>query len=104
MFRCQKCDTVVPAGIRSHKIVLQTRTREYESRGPDPSERRRFSRGRGPRTKKQKYDRGGHGTEIVREIMVCPKCAQEHAEQEAAAAAAASDAAMLETPTVATEA
>ena len=76
MFICQNCQTVVPAGTRSTKIVVQTREREYESRGPDPSERR-F---RGPRPRRRDYDRGGHGTEIVREIMVCPKCAEEMGE------------------------
>jgi len=75
MFRCQNCDRIVPAGVRSNKIVVQIRRKEYAARGPDPSERRRYPRGRGPR-KKQKYDRGGAGHEIVREIMVCPECAK----------------------------
>lgn len=96
MFRCQQCDTVVPAGTRSNKIVTQTRSKVYESRGPDPSERRgRYPRGRG-RPKKKEYDRGGTGTEIVREIMVCPKCAEElnaEIERERQAALAAAEAA-----------
>jgi hypothetical protein len=74
MFRCQNCDKVVPTSTRSSKIVVQIREKEYRSRGSDPSERRRYPRGRGPR-KKVKFDRGGAGHEIVREIMVCPECA-----------------------------
>ena len=89
MFRCQNCDTVVPAGTRSSKIIVETRAKEYAPRGADPSERRRrFPRGRGPR-KKQKYDRGGTGREIVREKMVCPKCAESMSAEIAAAAAEA---------------
>lgn len=82
MFRCQMCDTVVPAGTRSSKVVMATRTRVYEPRGQDPRERRggRSFRGRrGPR-KKKPYDKGGEGTEIVRELSVCPKCAAENAD------------------------
>lgn len=81
MFRCQMCETVVPAGTRSTKVVVATRARVYEARGQDPRERRggRVFRGRrGPR-KKKPYDKGGQGTEIVRELSVCPSCAVEHA-------------------------
>jgi hypothetical protein len=77
MFRCQKCGTVVPANVRTHKIVVATRPKTYEPRGQDPSERRgrsRFQRGRRIR-KRKPYDKGGQGTEIVRELSVCPKCA-----------------------------
>ncbi|HUG90738.1 MAG TPA: hypothetical protein VML55_07895 [Planctomycetaceae bacterium] len=76
MFRCQKCDTVVPQGVRSQKIVVQTRTRQYAARGTRPSEwrptRRRF-----PVARTQPYDKGGEGTEIVKELLVCPACARE---------------------------
>ncbi|GAB4160405.1 MAG: hypothetical protein Tsb009_37710 [Planctomycetaceae bacterium] len=87
MFRCQSCNTVVPPRTRSQKIVVQTRQRIYEPRGVDPSERR-GGRGRGRSTrKKQAYDKGGQGTEIVRELMVCPNCAEKMtAEAEAKAA------------------
>lgn len=80
MFRCQMCDTIVPAGIRSAKVVVATREKVYEPRGQDPRERRggRGFRGRrGPR-KKKPYDKGGRGVEIVRELAVCPGCATEH--------------------------
>ncbi len=98
MFRCQKCGTVVAANVRSTKIIVASRPRFYEPRGQDPSERRgrvpRFRRG-GRRVRKRKpYDKGGQGTEIVRELSVCPKCAAEFAvEAEAAAEAAALEAA-----------
>jgi len=97
MFRCQKCGTVVAANVRSTKIVVASRPRTYEPRGQDPSERRgrvpRFRRGRRVR-KRKPYDKGGQGTEIVRELSACPKCAAEFAvEAEAAAEAAALEAA-----------
>lgn len=80
MFRCQMCNTVVPPNTRSTKIVVATRSRTYEPRGQDPRERRggpRSFRGRrGPR-KRKPYDKGGEGSEIVRELSVCPGCAAE---------------------------
>lgn len=98
MFRCQKCGTVVPAGVRTNKVVVASRPRVYEPRGQDPSERRgrvRFQRGR--RVKKRKsYDKGGQGTEIVRELSVCPKCAAEFA----AAAEAAAESERASSPEV----
>ena len=81
MFRCQMCDTIVPAGTRSTKVVVATRQKIYEPRGQDPRERRggRSFRGRrGPR-KRSPTTRGGTGTEIVRELSVCPSCAAERA-------------------------
>ena len=100
MFRCQKCETVVPANVRTTKVVMASRPRIYEPRGQDPSERRgrvpRFRRGRRVR-KRKPYDKGGQGTEIVRELSVCPKCAAEFAvEAEAAAEAAALEATQIE--------
>jgi hypothetical protein len=82
MYRCQMCDKVVPSGTRATKLVVATRERTYESRGQDPRERRgaRPFRGRrGPR-KKKPYDKGGQGTEIVRELSVCPACAAANAD------------------------
>lgn len=90
MYRCQLCQTVVPPKQRSTKVVLKTRPRTYDPRG---TEAREF-RGRGPRRgmprKRPQYDKGGVGTEIVQEAMVCPKCAETfRAEQQAQAEAAA---------------
>jgi hypothetical protein len=74
MFRCELCDTIVPARTPATKIVLQTRPRTYEPRGGDRNERRGFRGRRGPR-KRPPFDKGGVGTEIVREASVCPRCA-----------------------------
>ncbi len=93
MFRCQKCDTIVPAGTRTSKVVVATRPRTYDARGQDPSERRgrgRFVRGKKVR-KRKPYDKGGAGTEIVRELSVCPRCAEEMNAEIAAQNAAASE-------------
>jgi hypothetical protein len=82
MYRCQLCNKVVPSSTRTTKLVVATRERVYEARGQDPRERRgpRTFRGRrGPR-KKKPYDKGGQGTEIVRELSVCPSCAIAHAD------------------------
>ncbi len=78
MFRCQMCKTIVPAGVPTSRIVVATRSKVYASRGSDPTERGgpRFRRGR-PVRKRKPYDRGGEGTEIVREVAVCPKCASQ---------------------------
>ena len=77
MFRCQKCGTIVGQGVRSQKIIVQTRSRQYAARGSRPMEwrpaRRRF-----PAPRKQAYDKGGEGTEIVKELTVCPACAREY--------------------------
>ncbi len=95
MFRCQLCQTVVPAGTRTTKIVVATRKKFYSSRGSAPQ--MGGPRFRGRRTEPAKpYDKGGVGTEIVREASVCPDCALKHdlqakieeQKQEAAATAA----------------
>lgn len=88
MFRCQICQQTVPPKTRQHKVTLITRPKVYASRGPDPTERRRF-RGRG-RPKAEPRDRGGTGHEIVQEISVCPKCAADCQQQQAERAAAES--------------
>jgi hypothetical protein len=79
MFRCQMCDAVVPQGVRSQKIVVQTRSRQYAARGSRPMEWRPNRGRRGPPVRTQPYDKGGEGTEIVKELQVCPNCAREHA-------------------------
>lgn len=88
MFRCQLCDRVVGPGTRTHKVVTQTREKEYAARGRPP--RAWQPRRGGPRMRSSKptaYDKGGQGREIVQELMVCPDCArrfeQEHPQEEA---------------------
>lgn len=77
MFRCQMCDRVVPAGVRSQRIVIETRAKEYSPRNQKP-ERRSWGR-RGRPVYRRVYDKGGHGHEIVREVSVCPECAEQYA-------------------------
>ena len=79
VFRCDRCNAVAPAGTRETKIVVETRSRVYESRGGMTREMPRSRRPMGRRARRQStFDKGGTGTEIVREISVCPRCAQEH--------------------------
>lgn len=77
MFRCQICQTVVPKRTATHKIVVESRPKEYAERGTHPRERR-FSRSRFARPQKQEYDKGGAGTEIVQELSACPDCAAKY--------------------------
>lgn len=81
------CGSVVPHGIRSHKIVVNTREKTYEPRGTRPRERRPWQRGRRGQssTRRQVYDKGGHGREIVRELVVCPDCAKKYEQRQQAA-------------------
>ena len=74
MFRCQKCGTVVPAGVRCNKIVVASRPKTYPSRGSDRTQRR-F---RGQKAKPGSYDKGGTGHEIAQELNVCEACAEAH--------------------------
>ena len=39
---------------------------------------RHHRRFRGKQKRRQSYDKGGEGTEIVQELMVCPECAKQH--------------------------
>lgn len=89
MFRCELCDSVVPAGTRATRVVISTRQKTYESRGQSPSGRGGRGGGRrGGRTRKKEFDKGGSGTEIVREAAVCPKCAERYRRQREEAEAA----------------
>ena len=87
MFRCDRCNSVVPAGVRETKIVVETREKVYESRGGSSREFPRSRRPMGRRARRQQsFDKGGVGSEIVREIAVCPKCAEAHRAEVAAMA------------------
>ncbi len=100
MFRCQLCQSVVPAGTRSTKVILVTREKTYGERGGGGRDaarggfRKRGGGGRRNASPKKNYDKGGQGTEIVREAMACPRCAEDHQrklDQEAAAVAIANE-------------
>lgn len=74
-YRCQRCQTLVPRGTRAIRLVVESRAKVYASRG----QRRDEGRGFRPRFggfDRQPHDKGGEGHEIVRELIVCPKCAE----------------------------
>jgi len=70
MYRCEVCDRVTESGTPSNRIVIETRPTEYPHREKvhwhPPTDR-----GQG----KWVDDPGGVGTEVVREIRMCPECA-----------------------------
>ncbi len=77
MFRCQICGQVAPAGMRANKVVVASRSRTYAPVGSDRENFRSPMRGRQRfRSPKKKYDKGGHGTEIVQELIACASCAE----------------------------
>ncbi|MFV0444262.1 MAG: hypothetical protein ACK5Q5_11895 [Planctomycetaceae bacterium] len=76
MYRCQLCQTVLPAGTPEGHVVVERRAKSYPSR---ELHRPRSSRRAGRlfvKRSSQAFDRGGEGWEIVREITVCPEMAQ----------------------------
>jgi len=71
MFRCQLCAKQTLPGARAHRRVTQTRATDYPARErahfvvePDAPKKKRSRR-------KKADDPGGHGSEIVRELLVC---------------------------------
>lgn len=61
MFNCEKCGLTTAPGIPQKKFAAARRVKSYPVR-------QRANRSDAP-------DNGGLGTETVREIAVCPKCA-----------------------------
>ena len=68
MYKCQMCQRTIPPRTRAHRIVVETRPRQYPFR---PKANRVIVDGR----EKFVDDPGGEGWEIVREAIVCPECA-----------------------------
>lgn len=66
MFICQKCGSVVGPGVSPIKKVVETRTKEYPQRWSYDEQGNR----------KDMIDKGGTGTEIVREETLCQECAK----------------------------
>lgn len=68
MYRCDRCHTVVPPRTPARRLVVETRIVEHP-----------YRMGAGERLvdgKRKKYDDpGGTGSQIVREQVVCPACA-----------------------------
>jgi len=77
MYRCDVCDRVVPANTPCTRIVVETRAVEYPER-EDAHWTPPSAGGKG----KWIDDPGGSGTEIVRELRVCPDCAAARAMKE----------------------
>jgi hypothetical protein len=71
MYKCQVCQQVIPANTKSHRIVVETRVREYPFR-------KHVNRIKDERKVYYTNDEGGIGREIVREIIACPDCAATH--------------------------
>lgn len=71
MFRCEKCGEIVPAGTSAQSVIVQSRSKEY----PERTESQPTGRSRYPR--ERTVDKGGEGREIVRELKVCPRCANQ---------------------------
>ena len=73
MYRCENCDTVPAPGTPSRQVAVKWRTREYPERTRD------VPIGRRGRSRRVTIDPGGTGREIVRELTLCPDCADQHA-------------------------
>ena len=69
MFRCQNCGTVVPPRTKTRSAIVQRRPMEYEERSAEVQ-------GRRGRARTRIIDRGGFGHEIIRELKICPACAE----------------------------
>jgi hypothetical protein len=72
LYRCQVCGVVAPPNTPAHRKVVETRRREY----PFRKDAHLFIKDGRP---KKKDDRGGVGSEIVREVVVCPSSSEEPA-------------------------
>jgi hypothetical protein len=78
MYKCQICNTNVSANASAHRVVLETRARQYPFR-PDvflkPDPKKKGSK-RKPRKPEYNDDPGGTGYETVREVIACAACAR----------------------------
>lgn len=69
MYRCDVCDSLAAPGTPLHRLTTLTRPVEYPLR-PKVHWHPPKAGGAG----KWVDDPGGRGTEIVRELRVCPRC------------------------------
>lgn len=74
MYRCENCGTTVAPRTPTHQVVVRRRPKEYPTRSREVR-----GAGRGRRVFHQTIDKGGEGHEIVREMTVCPDCAEQPA-------------------------
>lgn len=72
MYRCESCQTVVPAGTPRTTVVVETRPKTYDitRRLSEKEQRRALRRGMNVDTSRQ-Y---AQGWEIIKEMVVCPTC------------------------------
>lgn len=72
MYRCDVCGSVVPANTPANQITAAVREIDYPRR-----DRAHWQAPKPPATKgKWVDDPGGRGIAIVRELKVCPTCAE----------------------------
>jgi hypothetical protein len=73
MYRCESCHAIVGPRVRAHRIVVETRSKNYRFRLKANRPTRRRERDKS----KEKYidDPGGVGVETAREKTICPSCA-----------------------------
>jgi hypothetical protein len=76
MYRCEKCNEVAPAGARAVRVVAEQREASFPRRSQVFTVRVLKPNGRLKKLKQD--DPGGRGLQIVRELKVCPPCAQPH--------------------------
>lgn len=55
MYRCQNCGEVQRPHVKQHKVIIGTRSRTYKN-------------------KVDGIDKVSFGSEIVKEVVVCPAC------------------------------
>ena len=58
-FICDRCKKPQPKKAKPHRVIVETRTKEYAARSKNGYQ----------------IDPGGSGSEIVREEQLCKKCA-----------------------------
>ena len=63
-FRCGFCNKAQEAGTSPTMVVTETRAKNY------PERRKQTSTGN------KLIDKGGRGSEIVKEVRACPTCAE----------------------------
>jgi len=71
MFKCELCKKIVSQSTSAKRIVMESRRAKYPFR--KGANKFRFDG-----KLKTTDDKGGSGTEIVKEVLACPKCAGEH--------------------------
>lgn len=67
MYKCENCQTIVPPNTKAHRLVVDTRPKDYPWRKYANTFK---SEGK----VKHEHDFGGVGYETVSEISVCPDC------------------------------